>query len=307
MNKSTPQPPQIEMRLEGPAVPGRISVDSLAALPKQLQTSLRSILSNRRQSIGRFRDEVEQVCKLDLVSFQPGSAVMLFEFAPPRDTSTLQGDQGARVAEEMFAVLEGGEQGTQGWTHSLPAGVLDGFEKLTRGLGEGIDSMQLSLRHKGQTRSVRVTPSFRNHLRVATAAPERAGEVRIEGVVWEIDWKDRTAELWEADGSKVKLSFGQDQEERITEAKKRRVRVRGQSTGPSDRVREVTIAQVDILEDVPGQPDPAYGSFRDTLSIDELAHRQGVGAVTSTDSLRGEWLDDESVDDLLRLLRQGHS
>ena len=34
MTKPTPEPPKIEMRLEGPAVPGRISVDTLASDPK---------------------------------------------------------------------------------------------------------------------------------------------------------------------------------------------------------------------------------------------------------------------------------
>lgn len=304
MNKPTPQPPQIEMHLEGPAVPGRISVDALAALPKQLQTSLRSILSNRRQSKGRFRDEVEQVCKLDLIAFHPGSTVMLLEFAPPREANTLQGDQGAKVAEEMFTVLEAGESGTTGWTSGLSSRVLDGFDKLTRGLGEGIDSMRLSLRHQGQTRSVRITQSFRNHLRTATATPERVGEVKVEGVVWEIDWKDRTAELWQADEAKVKLSFGQDLEERVTEAKKRRVLVRGKPTDSAGRVRELHISQIEVLEDAPGQPDPSYGSFRDNLSLDDLAARQGVGITTSIDQLRSDWLDDTSVDDFLDLIRK---
>jgi hypothetical protein len=303
----TKQPPQIEMRLEGPAVPGRISVDALAALPKQLQTSLRSILSNRRQSIGRFRDEVEQVCKLDLIAFKPGSAVMLFEYAPPRDTGTLQGDQGAKVADELFAMLEAGEQGHAGWSDSLTSGVLDGFDRLTRGLGEGVDAMELSLRHLGRTRSVRVTSAFRSHLRKATATPERAGEVKVEGVVWEIDWKNRTAELWEANGTKVKLSFSQELEERITESKKRRVRVHGQRTGLGGQLREVSLTRIEPLEDVPGQPDPAYGSFRENLSIDELAQRQGVGITQSIEALRSDWLDNESVDDFLDVIRDGRS
>ena len=45
--------------------------------------------------------------------------------------------------------------------------------------------------------------------------------------------------------------------------------------------------------------DPAFGAFSDNLSIDELAARQGVTTPKSLDELRGTWLDDEPIDDLL--------
>lgn len=304
MKKPTRQPPQIEMRFEGPAVPGRISVDLLGTLPWELQASLRRMLSNRRQQVGRFRGSVEQVCKLELIAFQPGSAVMLFEFAGPRDASTLQGDQGVKVAEEMFAALEAGESGTEDWSNSLHPGVREGFDNLTRNLGEGIDSIQLRLRHDGGERAVRVTTAFRRHFGKRTRPLRLVGEVSVEGVVWEIDWKDRTAELYEADGSKVKLSFTPELEERITKASKRRVLVRGLRKGTGDRVRELAVADLEQAEQSSEQPDPRYGGFWDNLSADELARRQGVKPVENLDDLKGDWPEGESVDEFLDLVRE---
>ena len=46
-----------------------------------------------------------------------------------------------------------------------------------------------------------------------------------------------------------------------------------------------------------------FGGFFDDLGIEELARRQGVPIPKSLDELRGDWLDDEPIQEFLDRLR----
>jgi hypothetical protein len=52
------------------------------------------------------------------------------------------------------------------------------------------------------------------------------------------------------------------------------------------------------------QPSLSFG-FRENLSIAELAKRQGVGPVTNTSDLAGDWPAEDSVDEFLAQVREG--
>ncbi len=62
------------------------------------------------------------------------------------------------------------------------------------------------------------------------------------------------------------------------------------------------IARCD-LPTSPGDVTDHYGGFWDSLSIDELARRQGVKPVKAIDQLRSDWLDGESVDEFLAMVQ----
>ena len=147
MTEPTTKPPKIEMRLEGPAVAGRISVDMLSTVAKELQTSLRRMLASHSRVGGRFPTGVEQTCALELVAFAEGSAVLTFEYAGPRDHDNLHGDPGVRVAEDMLRAMQKAECGEAGWAADLPASVVEGWETLAKPLGEGVDAIHHSLDH----------------------------------------------------------------------------------------------------------------------------------------------------------------
>lgn len=304
MNKPTPQPPKIEMRLEGPAVPGRISVDTLTAVAKELQTSLRRMLASRRRVGGRFPTGVEQTCALDLTAFGKGSAVLTFEYAGRRDRDTLQGDAGVRVAEEMIEAMQKAESGEAGWDSSLQTGVIDGWDTLSRPLAEGVDSICITLLDGHRKRSARLTKTFRQNLRGSSAAQPVVAHGEVEGVLWECDWKQRTAQLDEADGNRVPLVLPEGLDERVTELRRQRVRVSGLIERTGGRVARVNVTHIAPARGVVAEPDPRFGGFWDNLSVDELARRQGVAPVTDLDSLAGDWPEDESVDDFLAMVRE---
>jgi hypothetical protein len=306
----TRKPPRIEVHLEGPSVPGRITVDALVTVAGELQATLRRILSNRRHQTGRFRGEVERICQLELTAFKAGSAALVFDLAEPRDTATLHGDQGVRAAEEMVRILQSGEAGEAqsgeageaDWSRGVQRGILEGIDRMTKSLGAGWDEMRVRITEGRKFQEARLTPAFRGHIRAALATPPRVGDVRIEGVVWECDWRDHTAELHQADGSKVKLSFPAELDEKVTEARRRRVAVIGHTDRP-ERPHRVEVVDLEVLDEGLGESH-AYGGFGDGLSIDELAERQGVGVPPSLESLRADWLDDVAVDEFLEVIRQ---
>jgi hypothetical protein len=50
--------------------------------------------------------------------------------------------------------------------------------------------------------------------------------------------------------------------------------------------------------------DPANGDFFKTRSVEDLAREQGVGPIRPLDDLRGDWPDEDSIDDFLGFLRE---
>jgi hypothetical protein len=303
VTKPTPEPPKIEMRLEGPAVPGRISVDTLTAVAKELQTSLRRMLASHRRGGGRFPTGIEQTCALDLTAFAKGSAVLTFEYAGQRDRNTQHGDQGVRVAEKMLDAMQKAESGAADWDAGLQVGVVDGWETLAKPLGEGVDAINITLFDGSRKRSARLTKSFRQNLRGTNAVQPQVAEGEIEGVLWECDWKQGTAQLDEADGSRVPLFLPEGLDERVTELRRQRVRVIGRIERQAGRVLRVNVTNVLPAWGSVGEPDPKFGGFWDNLPLDEIARRQGVPPVTNLDALAIDWPEDESVDDFLASIR----
>jgi hypothetical protein len=304
VTKPTPEPPKIEMRLEGPAVPGRISVDTLTAVAKELQTSLRRMLASHRRGGGRFPTGIEQTCALDLTAFAKGSAVLTFEYAGQRDRDTLHGDPGVRVAEEMLDAMQKVESGAAGWDAGLQAGVVDGWETLARPLGEGVDAISITLLDGERRRSARLTKTFRQNLRGANASQPQSSEGEIEGVLWECDWRQHTGVLVEPDGNSVALVLNDTLEERVTEHRRQRVQVRGRVERQQGRVVRIFVADLSVPADRVAEADPRYGGFWENLSADELARRQGVGVVDDMSKLVGDWPPEDSIDDFFEFLRE---
>lgn len=296
--------PRIEAVLKGPDVQGRVSVDVLVALSRELQNSLRRALSNRRPRGGRYLGSIEEACRLDFVGFRKGSAVCEFELAPPRDPATLFGDQGLRAAEEVLNVLDAGEKAAEGWSEHVQPGLLDSLERFARIVGDGIDRVDFHLKSGSVARSATITPVFRAHVRAALAPLTRPGEVRIEGVIWECDWRRHTAELHLPDGSKLELKLSESIEEFATGARRQRVVVHGHGKDGGKPLRTLDVIRIELAGSGPVEVDPKYGSFYDDLSIEELARRQSVPASRPLEDYRSDWLDDESLDDLLKDLRE---
>jgi hypothetical protein len=230
---------------------------------------------------------------------------LTFEYAGQRDRDSLHGDPGVRVAEDMLNAMQKVESGESGWDSDLQPAIIDGWETLAKPLGEGVDTICVTLLDGKRKHTARLTKAFRQNLRrTTTTGQPQLLEGDIEGVLWECDWKQRTAQLDEADGNRVTLILPEGLDERVTELRRQRVRVRGRIERVSSRVVRITATNVAPAQGSVGEPDPRFGGFWEKLSLDELARRQGVGPVTDLDALAGDWPEGESVDDFLAMVRE---
>lgn len=300
-------PVQLALVLEGRSVQGRISVDYLSVLAKEMQTTLRRLAANKQGKPGRYTRDVEQACTLELVGFRPGSVALDFALVPlAQDQEALWRDAGRESMDKLLELFDAGESGVAGWSDGLHAQVLDGLDRMTRPLDDGLDSITLSVRGGGVAhRSVRVTKSFRQRIRPAATTEAGPEMVRVVGVIWEADWKRHTAELHEADGRVVEVRFDADRDEEITEARRRKVVVTGVAGGGQGRRRVVELRRLELLDESEAGPDEGAFGFWDAPTLDELAERQGVRGAAEIDELAGDWPEDEDLDAFLDMVREG--
>jgi hypothetical protein len=261
-------------------------------------------LSNRAPRGGRYRASIEQACRLDFVAFSEGSAACTFELAPPREQDTLYGDQGVRAVEEVLRALGAGEKGAEGWSQKLVPGLLDSLGRFARIVDDGIDRVDFQLDAGPVKRRARITSAFRTHVRDALVPARGPDEVRAEGVIWECDWRRHSAELLEPDGHKVVLNLPDELDEEATSARRQRVIVFGTTKDGGERPSVIDVTRIELAGTGTVEVDSRYGGFFDNLSIEELARLQGVPESRPLEDYRSDWLDGESLDELLDDLRE---
>lgn len=204
----------------------------------------------------------------------------------------------------MFDAMQKAEAGTADWQHGLPSGMSEGWDDMTRCLGDGVDVIHLRLVDGQVYHEARLTRRFRTALIAQVADRAEPEQATIEGLLWECDWKQRTALLDEADGHQVTLELPEGMDERVTELRRQPVRVRGTAHRQNDRIVRMQVAHVAPVRGGVREPDPRFGGFWDNLTLDEIAQRQGVQPVTDLDALAIDWPEDESVDDFLAAIRE---
>jgi hypothetical protein len=292
---------QLELLLEGPDVKGRISVDYLTSLAKELQTTLMRIAQDRRTGRGRYSEKVRQACRLDLVSFKKSSARLGFELAG-QPTETLFGEVGQEAVRTLLDALALSHKDEDHWATELPPSVLGGLDRITKPLENGVTAIHFSARDRSSLGPVKIDRRFRRALRKATESDREPNLVDATGVVWEADWKDHTAELHQPDGTMIRLRFDADRDEDVTAARKCPVRARGVGHYAGQRLQWIDLRHIEIL----GAPveDQTVTDFWSGPTVDELAAEQGVAAVEDLDALAGDWPKEDSLDEFLESLRR---
>lgn len=285
-------------------------MDCLATLAKAIQTTLRRIAADKDGTTGRHPKDIRRACSLDLVGFERGSVRIAFELArPPAGDSALWPDAGRASLERFIDVLDAGEAGRDDWAAGLSSPVLDGFDRITRPLDDGITSITFNVDSPSAPRprrTVTVTKRFRERVRVAPPAPSPPGVIRVVGVIWEADWKDHTAELHQPDGRVVRLLFDARRDDEITDARRLRVAATGAvASGTLTHPHAILLDRLDVLDRIPvGTPAEAT-DFWEAPSVEQLAGRQGVRAPASLDDLAGSWPDEDNLDDFLSAVHAG--
>ncbi|MFZ4573243.1 MAG: hypothetical protein ACOYN0_02530 [Phycisphaerales bacterium] len=279
-------------------------------LAKEIQTTLRRIATNKDGKTGRYSKEIERACSLDIVGFSKGSVHLAFELAPlPADASTLWPDAGRESLDRFVDVLGAGESGSPDWSAGLSASVLDGFDRITRPLDDGINSIAFNLDSPSASRphrTVRVTRQFRERVRVSPSVPTSLSVIRVVGVIWEADWKDHTAELHQSDGRVIRVLFDAERDEEITEARRLKVAATGMlASGTMAQPQAIRLDRLEVLDPSPLDTPSEVIEFWEKPSLAQLAERQSVRAPESLDDLAGNWPDEDNLDEFLSTVRRG--
>lgn len=299
--------PNLEVILEGPAVQGRVSVDYLATLAKEIQTTLRRLAANDQAKTGRFKRDIERACSLDFVGFAPGSVRLVFELAPlaPED-QTLWQDAGRESLSRFIDVLNAGESGASDWASGLSGSVLDGLDRITRPLDDGVQQIRFKVDEQGMPpRTATLTRAFRGHVRPASSTPPAPGLVTVEGVIWEADWKDHTAELHQHNGNVIRVEFDADRDEEITEARRLKVAITGMARPSPGRLQAIRLDRLEVLDSSPLEQPPTGPGFWESPTLADLVGQQSPRRPSSIEDLAGDWPEDDSLDEFLGTVREG--
>lgn len=120
--------------------------------------------------------------------------------------------------------------------------------------------------------------------------------VRLTGRLLEVDYRDRSAEVWNA-GGLTRIRFRADQKPLVDAARERHVVVTGAVAGDSPEGSRTV--QLDSIATI-----PVDDSFWRSPAIPELALEQGVKPATGPAVLTAPFWDEDDEDDFLATIRR---
>jgi hypothetical protein len=113
----------------------------------------------------------------------------------------------------------------------------------------------------------------------------------------EVDFKDRTAEVYDATGKMTRVRFPEGMAEQVKAASRMQVIALGESeVDDHGRVRSFDIEDLAVSDDIPDD-------FWMDPSLEELIRRQDVRPITSVRDFVAASFSEEEVDDILSDLR----
>jgi hypothetical protein len=295
--------PSLSIKLTGPGVgERRLALADLVHVGRHVQAALERVALVLRGSTaslrpGRRPADIAALCRLDLVGFRDGSAILELDLA---------------AAERPFAELDLGEAALDrlvGGLHQLSqtpalpsgwdAGVLLAWRELGSVFERGIDRIEMRRSGRGIRGVVEYTSAERDQIVRRIREPVR-DLVTVEGRLLMADFgQSRRCRVEPPYGRPVPCIFRDDQREAVLDLLTKYVRVVGQGELDKEdgRLRNVVIADIEPIA-VPG--DQQGSDFWGHLPVDELAQRQGVGVVESVLELRADlWESDRELEEFL--------
>lgn len=303
--------PKVKARLAGPAVgPGRLAARDLAELARRLEQALkrvgRVLYGGESRGRGRGARDIEELCRLYLVSWEEGSAVAGFDLAEPPAQLALFGHIGensldcllsglARVGLPQIAEPE------QRLPDGFDAGVLEACDALGHLLDHGIDTIDLTGGPQGQPVAVTYNAATRERIRELIERPQQTGEVVRAGRLEVLNGHQGLGgTLWQPDGSRWICRFKPEHVDSLAEAWLKTVTVRG-TIAADGGGRAIDVVALSVREDRGGTDDTGPGAvaFWKSASLDELIAGQEAGPIADLGELDSVWSKGDVFDDAL--------
>lgn len=294
----------LTIKMTGPGIgEGRLALADMVHVGRNVQAALERIalvLRGETRSLkpGRRPADVAALCRLDLVGFGGGSAVLELALAGaerPFEVMDLGEAALDRMVEGLRRVAE---------VPSLPAGWDTGVLMAWRELGSlfdrGVERIEVSRIKYHAVLGAQYTRAVRDQIVQRIRGPMHDA-ITVEGRLLMADFDEarRRCRVHPSHGPSVTCVFREDQREAILELLTKYVRVVGQAERDEEqgRVRVVRIADIEPIE-IPGDADG--GSFWEHPSVEELAHRQAAHAVERPEDLAADlWDSDAELEEFL--------
>lgn len=292
--------PALRIRVAGPGVrPGRLALADLMHVGRQLQTAVERIalvLRGGATSLrpGRRPAEVVELCRLDLVGFGSGSAILELDLAGPERPFPAW-DLGETALDCLVRGLQ-----ELGESSELPAGwdsgVLVAWRELGSLLDRGVERVEIERSGRGvSTRSV-FTQEIRDRIVRQIRAPVQ-NLIAVEGRLLMADFDETRlrCRIHPPFGTPATCSFREDQREAVLELLTKYVRVVGEAEmDEQGRVRPLKIADIEPINP-PGETQ-AYPAFWEHPTVEDLAITQGVSPIQRIEGLAANlWNTDEDL------------
>ncbi len=301
--------PQLRIKLEGPAVgPARLAARDLAKLVQKTEQALKRIgqvlYGQASGGRGRNKKDIEELCSLDLVSWEQGSAIAGFDFAEVRQLSFFPTNVGEQSLETFLAGLADLSRDADEAFRTpvgFDLGILETCEAYSDLLKHGIDTIGFSAPRSDKRLEVTYTARTRDAIRAVLRRPLDHGRSSKVGRLEALNGHDAlTGTLWEADGTRWTCYFKPEHLEVLAEAWLKTVTIVGEAVldGRSRR-GELTVDTILIEEGVPFElvERVAGEAFWRSTSLEELAATQEIGPVTQLAGLAAHWPPDDVPDD----------
>lgn len=276
---------------EGPAVQyGRVSVPDFVRVLDGLQRALLITgqrLMGRARAPGPIPQTYIQQLTLDLVATSPGSFTATLEL-PEADNGLIDFGQSA-----LDTLIQGLDEELSGNPGALPRDALSVIQETI--LKAIPTESQLVIR--GGTRQQRVVlqpdAAMVFHALEVESAPAPRQRKRIVGRLLEIDFKDRTAEIWDSSNRMTKVTFDESLSDSLKASARLQVVVEGNEEIDSHgRVRRLQLAEVSPLD----LPDV---DFWRNPTIEDLVREQGIRPIESISDLVAESFFDEDPAEII--------
>lgn len=320
--------PFLSIRLEGPRIgKARMPAEELVALTQELTRAARRVaiaLSSQEDSrrAGRLPKGVEKSLALDIVGFTHGSVASVVQFERS-EHEVLDGelfDDDTNLGTDAYTCLfKGLRSNFSGKT--LPKGFDKGVLIAVRSLGEllnrGVNRVDFTLNHRAAPLKATLDESKYNRVRKRIEEPIM-GAATIVGRLLMADFKEEREQIRiePSLGKPVMCSYPDHLKDTVKENLTRFVRATGEAeidTGTHD-IKHLYLTDLEhVGEPVPGElsiDESAIGIHRfwQGKTLAELVEIQGIQPISSFESLRGGWpedqLDDGFEDELQRWRRQ---
>lgn len=285
----------IRATFEGPDIgPGWVPVPDLLAVLDGLQNAITIVMEDlwgRAHTRGRVPSDIQVPATLRFGDVRVGSFRATLQLERPTTEHPELFDMQPRAVDRLMGGIEAHVEGRAA---DLPPEALRHIAYVSARIRRSPDSLVL----EGGLHRRRVVLSAAT---VATPAlppvPPGPRKVHLRGQLLEIDYRDRSAEVWDPTGRMTRIRFTEDQRTLVDSARQQHVAVEGVvESSPSGRVGPVNLETLTAV--------PTDDSFWRPQPLSRLAENQGVSPIAKPASLAASFWEEDDEEEFLAALRR---